>query len=104
VAIRKDRNAKAELNRRSQACEVLTGTGVRVAKKTAACDYQRLAFRRVLCKKASGEALSTGPHTGLEIFVRGVRTYSLDEFQSRLRERQSHCDIASPSLCPRPAI
>jgi hypothetical protein len=32
VAIRKDRNAKAELNRRSQACEVMTGTGVRVAK------------------------------------------------------------------------
>ena len=25
--------AKAELNRRSQACEVLTGTGVRVAKR-----------------------------------------------------------------------
>ena len=25
-------NAKAELNHRSQACEVLTGTGVRVAK------------------------------------------------------------------------
>ena len=32
AAIRKDRNAKAELNRRRQACEVLTGTGVRVAK------------------------------------------------------------------------
>ena len=30
--IRKDANAKAELNRRSQVCEVLTGTGVRVAK------------------------------------------------------------------------
>src|ERR1700722_6380745 len=28
----KDRDAKAELNRRSQACEVLTGTGVRVAE------------------------------------------------------------------------
>jgi hypothetical protein len=27
------RDTKAELNRRSQACEVLTGTGVRVAKK-----------------------------------------------------------------------
>ena len=26
------RNAKAELNRRSQACEVLAGTGIRVAK------------------------------------------------------------------------
>lgn len=26
-------NAKAELNRRSQACEVMTGTGFRVAKK-----------------------------------------------------------------------
>jgi hypothetical protein len=32
VAIRKDRNAKAELNHRRQACEVLTGTGIRVAK------------------------------------------------------------------------
>ena len=27
-----ERDAKAELNRRSQICEVLTGTGVRVAK------------------------------------------------------------------------
>jgi hypothetical protein len=26
------RDAKAELNRRSQACEVMTGTGIRVAK------------------------------------------------------------------------
>jgi hypothetical protein len=26
-------DAKAELNRRSQACEVLAGTGIRVAKK-----------------------------------------------------------------------
>ena len=34
VTIRKDRDAKAELNRRSQACEVLTGTGVRVAKES----------------------------------------------------------------------
>ena len=33
VAVCKDRDAKAELNRRSQACEVLTGTGVRVAEK-----------------------------------------------------------------------
>jgi len=96
VAIRKDRNAKAELNHRSQACEVLTGTGVRVAKKIGACEQQRLAFRRLLCKKDSGEALSTGPNTGLEIFVRGVRTYSQDESQSRLRERRSHRDIASP--------
>jgi len=31
VAVRKDRDAKAELNRRSQAREVLTGTGIRVA-------------------------------------------------------------------------
>jgi hypothetical protein len=28
VAVRKDRDAKAELNRRSQACEVLTDTGI----------------------------------------------------------------------------
>jgi site-specific recombinase XerD len=32
VAVRKDRDTKAELNRRSQACEVLTGTGIRVAE------------------------------------------------------------------------
>jgi hypothetical protein len=31
VAVRKDRDAKAELNRRKQACEVLTDTGIRVA-------------------------------------------------------------------------
>jgi len=28
VAVRKDRDAKAELNRRSQVCEALTGTGI----------------------------------------------------------------------------
>jgi hypothetical protein len=28
-----ERDVKAELNRRSQACEVLAGTGVRVAEK-----------------------------------------------------------------------
>jgi hypothetical protein len=28
----KDRDTKAELNRRSQACDVLTGTGIRVAE------------------------------------------------------------------------
>jgi len=28
-----NRNAKAELNRRGQACDVLAGTGVRVAEK-----------------------------------------------------------------------
>ena len=33
VAVCKDHDTKAELNRRSQACEVLTGTGVRVAEK-----------------------------------------------------------------------
>ena len=32
VAVCKDRDTKAELNRRSQACEVLAGTGVRVAR------------------------------------------------------------------------
>ena len=32
MAYRKVRDAKAELNRRSQACDVLAGTGVRVAK------------------------------------------------------------------------
>ena len=33
LATRKKHDAKAESNRRSQACEVLAGTGVRVAKK-----------------------------------------------------------------------
>jgi len=32
VAVRKDRDTKAELNRRNQVCEVLTDTGVRVAR------------------------------------------------------------------------
>jgi hypothetical protein len=31
VAVCRDRDAKAELNRRSQACEVMTVTGFRVA-------------------------------------------------------------------------
>ena len=33
MAVGKDRAAKAELNRRSQICEALTGTGVRVAER-----------------------------------------------------------------------
>jgi hypothetical protein len=41
VAVRKDRDTKAELNRRSQAWEVLTGTGVRVAEM--ACQAEALA-------------------------------------------------------------
>jgi hypothetical protein len=32
LATRKRRDAKAELNRRNQACEVLADTGIRVAK------------------------------------------------------------------------
>jgi len=32
MAVCKDRDAKAELNRRSQTCEALTGTGVRIAE------------------------------------------------------------------------
>jgi hypothetical protein len=31
VALRQERDAKAELNRRSQVCDALAGTGVRVA-------------------------------------------------------------------------
>ena len=31
IAVRKDRDAKAELNRRGQVCEILAGTGIRVA-------------------------------------------------------------------------
>ena len=57
-----------------------------------------LAFFHDLRRNRTGEAKSTGPNTGFEIFVRGVRTYSLDESSSRLRERQSHCAIASPFL------
>jgi hypothetical protein len=33
LAVCKDRDTKAELNRRSQICEALTGTGVRVAER-----------------------------------------------------------------------
>jgi hypothetical protein len=32
VAVCKDRDTKAELNRRSQACKVLAGTGIRIAR------------------------------------------------------------------------
>jgi len=32
VVVCKDRDAKAELNRRGQACEVLAGAGVRAAE------------------------------------------------------------------------
>jgi len=35
VAIRKDRDAKAELNRRSQVCELLAGTGISRRKKNS---------------------------------------------------------------------
>ncbi len=38
-----------------------------------------LAFLHVLRRNRTGEAKSTGPNSGFEIFVRGVRTYSLDE-------------------------
>jgi len=31
MAVRKDRDTKAELNRRGQVCEILAGTGIRVA-------------------------------------------------------------------------
>ncbi len=55
-----------------------------------------LAFLALLRSNRNGEAKSTGPNTGFEIFVRGVRTDSLDESSSRLRERQSLCAIASP--------
>jgi len=37
-----NRDTKAELNRRSQACEILTGTGVRVARMV---EYQGIAPR-----------------------------------------------------------
>jgi hypothetical protein len=41
VAVCKDRDTKAELNRRNQACDVLAGTGVRVAEM--ACQAEALA-------------------------------------------------------------
>jgi hypothetical protein len=153
------RDAKAELNRRSQVCAVLAGTGVRVAENRwsgcgrrpsrsalgmngvlrlmlrtqprsenwpggsctrvdacfpppplTSCSRSRLtrplsrpprhqsifggsvkldripffanlvlAFLHVLRRNRTGEAKSTGPNSGFEIFVRGVRTDSLDE-------------------------
>ncbi len=39
VAVCKDRDAKAELNRRSQVCETLAGTGVRIAKVSPSALY-----------------------------------------------------------------
>jgi hypothetical protein len=36
----KKSDAKAELNRRSQACEVLAGTGVRVARKEKLVEHE----------------------------------------------------------------
>src|ERR1041385_8088838 len=44
-------------------------------------------------EKLPAKQQCTGPSTGFEIFVRGVRTYSQDEFQSRLRERKSPCAL-----------
>jgi len=35
MAVREDRDAKAELNRRSQVGEVLADTGIRVAEKAS---------------------------------------------------------------------
>jgi hypothetical protein len=37
------RDAKAELNRRSQACEVLAGTGIRVAKELEMVEHEGIA-------------------------------------------------------------
>ena len=48
------RNAKAELNRRSQACDVLTGTGIRVAENSGRDSFHPcpLPLRRsgTMCK------------------------------------------------------
>ena len=38
-----NRDAMAELNRRSQACEVLAGTGIRVAKKAKLVEHEGIA-------------------------------------------------------------
>ena len=54
VAVCKDYDTKAELNRRSQACEVLTGTGVRVARMV---EHQGIAPRNPAWK--AGMYLST---------------------------------------------
>ena len=54
VAVRKDRDAKAELNRRSQVCEVLTGTGnSRRVKKWSAGSAARSR-----CGEATDERLA----------------------------------------------
>ena len=42
VAIRKDHDTKAELNRRSQVCEVLAGTGISCRKIGRASGYRAL--------------------------------------------------------------
>jgi hypothetical protein len=41
---KKNRNAKAELNRRSQACDVLADTGIRVAENGRAWGYRAIYF------------------------------------------------------------
>jgi hypothetical protein len=74
VAVRKDRDAKAELNRRSQACDVLAGTGVRVAEMV---EHQGIAPCIPVWK--TGVCLSTlmpdemESRTGIEIRKSGRR-------------------------------
>jgi len=40
-----ERDAKAELNRRNQACEVLADTGIRVARNGRAYEVESLEFK-----------------------------------------------------------
>ena len=40
-----ERDAKAELNRRNQACEVLADTGIRIARNGRAYEIQSLEFK-----------------------------------------------------------
>ena len=105
VAVCKDRDTKAELNRRSQACEVMTGTGFRVAEElysphsksfASLCfDYfgecemyvmsvsslSWLAFLRV----SAGEPLLGKPGTGLTAMANHRRGH----FQDRARQLTS---------------
>ena len=54
VPVRKDRDTKAELNRRSQACEVLTGTGI---SRRVKWSERRVTLPLALAPEASASLL-----------------------------------------------
>lgn len=73
MAVCKNRDAKAELNRRSQICDVLTGTGVRVAEKRIPSVLEPasglVTMRQHLrsCEGSAGWPDSLGKWTGMRV-------------------------------------